>query len=126
MPLRVNNNILNQKMGDFGGYCLAWCFLFLEVRLLYDKSSSKEVIDLINNYIQTNFQLDFKDILNDKQLNKFMIFIRYYGYNLDQYKNKLMINFDLNLKTIYHINIKDDIYNKISYKLNKNLDKILN
>jgi hypothetical protein len=122
--VEYNNNY--KSYGDPGGYCLAWCFLFLEVRLLYDKLSSKEVIDLINNYIQTNFQLDFKDILNDKQLNKFMIFIRYYGYNLDQYKNKLMINFDLNLKTIYHINIKDDIYNKISYKLNKNLDKILN
>ena len=37
-----------------------------------------------------------------------------------------MIKFNLSLKTIYHINLKDDIYNKICYKLNKSLDKILN
>jgi len=122
--VEYNNNY--RSYGDPGGYCLAWCFLFLEVRLLYDKLTSKEVINLINNYILINFQIDFKEILNDNQLNKFMIFIRNYGYSLDQSKNKLMIKFDQNLKTIYHINLKDDTYNKISYKLNKNLDKILN
>jgi len=122
--VEYNNNY--KSYGDPGGYCLAWCFLFLEVRLLYDNLSSKEVINLINNYIITNFQIDFKDILNDEQLNKFMIFIRFYGYSLDLYKNKLMNKFNINLKTIYHLNLKDDIYNKISYKLNKSLEKILN
>lgn len=115
-----------KSYGDPGGYCLAWCFLFLEVRLLYDNLTSKEVINLINNYILTIFENDFKDILNDNQLNKFMVFIRNYGYSLDQFKNKLMIEFNLNLKTIYHSNLKDDIYNKICYKLNKNIEKILN
>jgi hypothetical protein len=122
--VEYNNNY--KSYGDPGGYCLAWCFLFLEVRLLYDNLSSKEVINLINNYIITNFQIDFKDILNDEQLNKFMVFIRFYGYSLDQYKNKLMKKFNITLKTIYHINLKDDIYNKICYKLNKSLNKILN
>ena len=122
--IEYNNNY--KSYGDPGGYCLAWCFLFLEVRLIYDNLSSKEVVNLINNYITINFQIDFKDILNDSQLNKFMIFIRNYGYSLDQNKNKLMIKFDQNLKTIYHINLKDNIYNKICYKLNKSLDKILN
>jgi hypothetical protein len=122
--IEYNNNF--KSYGDPGGYCLAWCFLFLEVRLLYENLSSKEVINLINNYILTNFQTDFKEILNDNQLNKFMVFIRNYGYSLDQYKNKLMIKFNVSLKTIYHINLKDDIYNKICYKLNKSLDKILN
>lgn len=122
--IEYNNSF--KSYGDPGGYCLAWCFLFLEVRLLYDNLTSKEIINLINNYILNNFEIDFKDILNDNQLNKFMVFIRNYGYSLDQYKNKLMIKFNLSLKTIYHINLKDDIYNKICYKLNKSLDKILN
>ena len=122
--IEYDNNF--KSYGDPGGYCLAWCFLFLEVRLLYDNLSSKEVIDLINDYILINFEKDFKDILNDSQLNKFMIFIRYYGFSLDIYKNKLMSKFNLSLKSIYHINLKDNIYNKICYKLNKNLDKILN
>ena len=119
--VEYNNNY--KSYGDPGGYCLAWCFLFLEVRLLYDNLSSNEVINLINIYIQSNFQLDFKDILTDNQLNKFMIFIRYYGYSLDQYKNKLMNKFDITLNTIYHVNLKDDIYNKICYKINKSLEK---
>jgi len=122
--IEYNNNY--KSYGDPGGYCLAWCFLFLEVRLLYDNLSSKEVINLINSYILTNFEIDFKDILNDNQLNKFMVFIRNYGYSLDQYKNKLMIKFNLHLKTIYHLNLNDNIYNEICYKLNKSLDKILN
>jgi hypothetical protein len=122
--IEYNNNY--KSYGDPGGYCLAWCFLFLEVRLLYDNLTSKEVVNLINSYIIINFQIDFKDILDDSQLNKFMVFIRNYGYSLDQNKNKLMIKFEQNLKTIYHINLKDNVYNKICYKLNKNLDKILN
>jgi hypothetical protein len=122
--IEYNNNY--KSYGDPGGYCLAWCFLFLEVRLLYDNLNSKEVINLINSYILTNFEIDFKDILNDSQLNKFMIFIRNYGYSLDKYKNKLITKFNISLKTIYHQNLNDLIYNKISYKLNKSLDKILN
>jgi len=122
--VEYNNNY--KSYGDPGGYCLAWCFLFLEVRLLYDNLSSKEIINLINNYIQNNFQLDFKDILTDNQLNKFMVFARNYGYSLDQYKNKLMKKFNITLKTIYHVNLKDEIYNKICYKLNNSLHKILN
>lgn len=122
--IEYNNNY--KSYGDPGGYCLAWCFLFLEVRLLYDNLTSKEVINLINSYILTNFENDFKDILNDDQLNKFMIFIRNYGYSLDQYKNKLMIKFNVSLKSIYHLNLNDNIYNEICYKLNKSLDNILN
>jgi len=119
-----NNNF--KSYGDPGGYCLAWCFLFLEVRLLYDKLSSKEVINLINSYILNNFEKDFKTILKDNQLNKFMEFIRNYGYSLDKKKNELMIQYEQSLKTIYHINLKDDTYNKICFKLNKSLDNLLN
>jgi hypothetical protein len=122
--IEYNNNF--KSYGDPTGYCLAWCFLFLEARLLYDNLNSKEVVELINIYIIKNFELDFKDILNDNQLNKFMVFIRHYGKSLDNYKNKLMIKFNISLKTIYHINLKDNIYNEICYKLNKNLQKILN
>jgi len=32
------NNKMNQKMGDFGGYCLAWCMWYIEHRI-----SNKEV-----------------------------------------------------------------------------------
>ena len=28
------NNIMNAKLGDFGGYCLAWCFWYIEHRII--------------------------------------------------------------------------------------------
>ena len=31
------NNVINHKMGDFGGYCLAWCFWYIEHRLANTK-----------------------------------------------------------------------------------------
>ena len=31
--LSDENNIMNQKMGDFGGYCLAWCIWYVEHKL---------------------------------------------------------------------------------------------
>ena len=123
---KTNEYNLNYKsFGDPGGYCLAWCFLFLEVRLIYDNLTSKEVISLINNYILNIFEKDFKDILKDEQLNKFLVYIRHYGKSLDQYKNKLLLKLNISLKTIYHLNLNDKIYNKICSELNKNIEKLL-
>jgi hypothetical protein len=123
---KTNEYNLNYKsFGDPGGYCLAWCFLFLEVRLIYDNLTSKEVISLINNYILNIFEKDFKDILKDEQLNKFLVYIRHYGKSLDQYKNKLLLKLNISLKTIYHLNLNDKIYNQICSELNKNIEKLL-
>jgi len=70
------NNILSQKPGDFGGYCLAWCLWYLEHRM--------------KNYKFTARKLIYKSI--DKLLkreNSLSEFIRNYANSLD--KNRLEI-----------------------------------
>jgi hypothetical protein len=85
--------------GDPEGYCLAWCYLYLELRLLYN---SIDVIKVINNYICNDFEKDFKFNKND---NKYMIFIRYYSNRLDTLKNSLLKEYNIKEDDIY----KDDI-----------------
>ena len=71
--LSDENNNMNQKMGDFGGYCLAWCFWYVEHRLLNSKANPSDLIR--------------------KTLNKFMNmkikpmeYIRNYGNMISQYR----------------------------------------
>ena len=37
-------NMYNQKMGDFGGYCLAWCLWYIELRLKNLKANPKVLV----------------------------------------------------------------------------------
>lgn len=37
-------NNFNKKMGDFGGFCLAWCLWYLELRLSNPKINSKKLV----------------------------------------------------------------------------------
>ena len=112
----------NKSYGDPGGFCLAWCFLYLEIKLYYENVIVKkineqyqdnglvnqminepgQVIKLINNYIINNFENDFPDLKKDEQQNLYMTFIRYYARNLDKSKNKLIKKYGLNISTIYH------------------------
>jgi len=80
------NNIINHKMGDFGGYCLAWCFWYIEHRL-------------------SNVKIE-PDVLIRKTLNRFMLmkikpmeYIRNYANYINQYR----------LKYFNKIGIKDAI-----------------
>ena len=64
------NNIINQKLGDFGGYCLAWCFWYIEHRIIN--------------------KIDPKDLIR-KTLNKFMnLKIKPMEY-IRNYSNKISI-----------------------------------
>jgi hypothetical protein len=72
-------NMYNQKMGDFGGYCLAWCLWYIEHRLKNLKINPK--------------------ILVRKTLNKLMImklkpdeYIRNYANNINNIRVKYMKN----------------------------------
>jgi hypothetical protein len=134
----------NKSYGDPGGYCLAWCFLYLELKLYYEnitleklrltikdevllnelKNSSDLVIKLINNYIINNFENDFPNLKTDVQQNLYMGFIRYYAKNLDKSKNKLIKKYGLNISTIYHLNLDDKIHKKIIYNLNRDIESI--
>ena len=51
------NNLLNQKPGDFGGFCLAWCMWYLETKL---KNIDVESKILVSKLISKLNNLDIK------------------------------------------------------------------
>jgi len=56
--LAFENNELNLKPGDFGGYCLGWCYWYLEHRMLNSSIESKVLVpNLINKLIKNEFTL---------------------------------------------------------------------
>jgi hypothetical protein len=134
----------NKSYGDPGGFCLAWCFLYLEIKLYYENTvleklknrinndtkivceleSSEQVIKLINNYIINQFEKDFPNLKTDEQQNLYMTFIRYYARGLDKSKNNLIKDYGLNVSTIYHLDLDDNIHKKIIYNLNNDIKKI--
>jgi len=71
--LSDEDNILNQKPGDFGGFCLAWCLWYLELRLKNLKCNSKVLVKkAISKLLQT-----------ESSINNF---IRNYSNNIDKYR----------------------------------------
>ena len=84
------NNPLYQKPGDFGGYCLGWCFWYLEHRILNYKYQSKElVIKLINKLIERE--------------DNFMEYIRNYSNYINKYKNKQLLEIGIDRNRISNI-----------------------
>ena len=113
---------LNENCNTYGdpeGYCLAWCYLFLEIKLLHSNIDNLNIIKLINNYVNNQFEKDFKINTND---NKYMIFIRYYSNRLDHLKNKLLKSYKIREDDIYKINIGKENYDIIINNINNNLE----
>jgi hypothetical protein len=108
-------NEIHVAYGDPEGYCLAWCYLYLELRLIY---SNIDVISVINNYISNNFEKDFKFNKSD---NKYMIFIRYYSNRLDTLKNNLLKEYNIKHDDIYKDDIGNENTNIIITNTNKDL-----
>jgi hypothetical protein len=75
--LSDENNVLNQKPGDFGGYCLAWCLWYLELRLNNYKYSAKQLVKkAISKVLKTESSM--------------MTFIRNYANNIDKHRLELL------------------------------------
>ena len=117
-----NNNI--RQIGDPGGFCLAWCFLYLESRIKFNLSG-EDTIKIINRYIINNFESDF-NLYNVKDYNKYMMFIRYYGKYLDENKNKIIKNMGIREEILYNNEIKNNILNEIIEKINEEFKRIIN
>jgi len=73
------NNKLNQKMGDFGGYCLAWCLWYIEHRMKNIKVQPKT---LIRKTLHKFMELNIKP--NE--------YIRNYANEINKYRVKWLIN----------------------------------
>ena len=55
--LSDENNSMNQKMGDFGGYCLAWSIWYAEHKMINLKVEPKDLIrKTINKFMKMNIK----------------------------------------------------------------------
>lgn len=69
-------NELNQKNGDFGGYCLAWSIFYLEHRIINEKLKPQELFNKImhkltlNKYTFNQYIRNYANYINFYRLNK--------------------------------------------------------
>jgi len=108
-------NIFNRNIGDPAGYCLAWCYMYIEVKLIEDNNTVQE----IDNYINNKFLNDFNEI--NKTMNKYLYFIRYYSKYLEDKKNKLLGSFGM--QNFYKKELNPNEEKNIIKEINKNLIK---
>jgi hypothetical protein len=110
-----NYNI--RKLGDPNGYCLAWTLWFLELRINNPDITAKEIMkNNIGSIIKSN-------AVNADKL--FINFIRNYAANLDKEKNKFMINANININSIYDLNLGNDNLQKLMKKLKNDFMNII-
>ena len=95
-------NPLNQKSGDFGGFCLAWCTWYLEHRIKNSKIDQK---DLVKKLIKKMSQMDIT----------FMEYIRNYANKLNEERVLNLMKAGIDEKKISNTIID----NKTNHILNK-------
>jgi len=106
--LSLHDDINNQNIGDVAGFCLAWCFWYLENRLNNPDVKQKVLVSKLE-----------KKLINDK--SKIIDYIRSYANKLNLEKVKLLKEFKISPKEYYKvfpgikeiINLYQLIYNKI-------------
>ena len=109
--LSNENNIYNQKVGDFGGFCLGWCIWYIEHRI---KNSKIDSVTLNKKTLEK--MLGLEDSLVE--------FIRNYSNKLFNEKLKIIKNICPNNncikeKAISNLVLTDEITNKIYNYANK-------
>ena len=104
--LSDDSNFSVRKMNDPEGYCLAWTFWYLEMRITNHELSQKQIVE---NSI--------KDIANKgkTQEKTFIDFIRNYAYGLDKEKNKIFVQ--AKIKGKYDNELKDEYLESPSKKI---------
>jgi hypothetical protein len=104
-------NIINEKAGDFGGFCLAWCLWYLETRLKNPDIEPKVLIDkLIHKLINKLTKLDIK----------FIEYIRNYSNKINKKRIEYVEEIGFDPKTISNIHLTADNNIKLTnYLINK-------
>ena len=105
------NNKMNQKFGDPGGYCLAWVYWYVEMRLMNKNVKPKILIEKLINKI------------NDSDLT-FLEHIRNYANELDKQKTFLFAKAGLSEKNWYSSAFSQEDIILIIKQINQDFDKI--
>lgn len=98
------DHLKQKNLGDPDGYCLAWCYWFLELKLLNPDLSEKLLVESTLNEIIMNAK--------DTDTNPLLNYIRKYSKHLDKEKNIIFRKIGINESEFYKINYTDDTYNK--------------
>lgn len=102
--LSDDNNISNQKPGDFGGFCLAWSLWFVEMKLQNENISNKDLI--------------YKSLRKIIKKNSLVDYIRSYGNKISELKYYIYKK----------INLPKEIWTNITFNHEQNqiiLDEII-
>jgi hypothetical protein len=94
-------NPFKQKIGDFGGYCLAWCSWYLEHRII-NKNIKPNI--LINKLLK---KLSYSN-------NTFLENIRNYANNLNKARTKYLKNIGIDHKIISNLYFPNYIENELT------------
>jgi hypothetical protein len=105
------NNPLNEKMGDFGGFCLAWCLWYVETKLKNKNIESKMLVEKTMDRI-------------NKMENKFIEYIRNYSTKINEYRIKYLEKMGISKKISSNINTTHYIDNKLTNYLIKSFSSM--
>lgn len=105
----LGDNFSSKNLGDPVGYCLAWCFWFLELKLLNPDFDDHELVNkTLSKIIQEN----------NKTENPLLTHIRSYAKNLDFEKNKLLETIGFKNTESYKLSFSDEKIEKIKNYIN--------
>ena len=105
------NNLINKKSGDFGGFCLAWCLWYLETKMKNPDVSSKILVDKVINKIS---KLDIK----------FSEYIRNYSNKINSKRIEYLEQIGIDSKKISDNHMTEDTSIKITDFLIKSFTNI--
>ncbi|AYV76865.1 MAG: ankyrin repeat protein [Barrevirus sp.] len=123
MGFQILSNDGNQnvkKLGDPSGYCLAWTFWYLEMRV---NNPTISQYDILNNTKNSILSQKDKNSINRDQL--FINFIRDYAKTLDSMKNNFLLNIGISKQNIYNLVLTDSEHKKVLNKLSLEIKLLL-
>ena len=91
----LGDNPKNKNMGDPDGYCLAWCYWFIELKMLNPDVEERSLVE--------NALRDIIKLSNENDNNPLLTHIRSYGKHLDNEKNKLFEKIGVNKYEFYKL-----------------------
>lgn len=98
-----------KKMGDPGGYCLAWCLWYIELKLNNPDVEEEELLKLASEKILKKYK---------KTENPYLYFIRDYARHLNDEKDQILLKLKIPRNEIYDIEYKNSNIKKISKYIN--------
>ena len=115
-----------KKLGDPGGFCLAWVYWYLEMRITNSELDPIEILKkTYNEIINDNVMENKKNNSSKNGDDLFINYIRNYSARLDKEKNKILLQSKIDNEDIYKVVFKNNDMKKIKILLTNLFSKIL-